>query len=523
VRNGSGKLVRDVLPQRKVVRCAIYTRKSTEEGLGQEFNSLDAQREAAEAFIASQRHEGWNLLPQRYDDGGFTGANLDRPAMSRLLADAEAGAIDCVVVYKVDRLSRSLVDFARMMEMFEKRGVAFVSITQQFNSANSIGRLTLNILLSFAQFEREIIAERTRDKMSAARRKGKWIGGIPVLGYDVDPRGGRLIVNEDEARRVRGMFELYLQHRALIPTVKAINTRRWTTKHWTTEGGREHPGKPIIKNLLYRTLTNPIYLGKVSHKGKVYDGEHEAIVDQKVWKRVNDLLQSHNVANGEKRNKHGALLRGLLCCEPCGVAMVHTYTVKGDRRYRYYSCLRKQQQGASACPSNRLAAGDIESAVVARIRGLGADPRIAAETYRKVQEQGDARRHELESDLRTAQKEIRSINQQLVRLAGANGNGRVERLADLQKKLRDAEQHIQELKKELASINGDSVGQDEVVHALSEFDGIWGAMNSTEQARLLHLLVERIEYDGASGKVSVTFRSAGFKALCDSIAAGAAQ
>ncbi|MBZ5611996.1 MAG: recombinase family protein [Acidobacteriia bacterium] len=336
---------------------------------------------------------------------------LARPAgteerQRRLLADVEAGVIDCVVVYKVDRLSRSLVDFARLMETFEKRGVAFVSITQQFNSANSIGRLTLNILLSFAQFEREIIAERTRDKMSAARRKGKWIGGIPVLGYDVDRGGGRLVVNPDEAKRVRGMFELYLQHRTLIQTVKAINARRWTTKQWITEGGREHPGKPITKNLLYRTLTNPLYVGKVRHKGKIYDGEHEAIVDAKIWKRVNDLLQGHNVANGEKRNRHGALLRGLLCCEPCGVAMVHTYTVKGDRRYRYYSCLRKQQQGASACPSNRLAAGDIESAVVARIRGLGTDPRIAAETYRKVQEQANAHRQELESALRAAQKEI---------------------------------------------------------------------------------------------------------------------
>ena len=187
--------------RRATVRCAIYTRKSTDEGLDQDFNSLDAQRESAEAYIASQRHEGWLCIAERYDDGGFTGGNMERPALKRLFADIEAGDIDCVVVYKVDRLSRSLLDFARIMEIFDKHAVSFVSVTQQFNTTSSMGRLTLNILLSFAQFEREIISERTRDKMSAARKKGKWVGGMPVLGYDVDRKGGRLLVNDDEAHR----------------------------------------------------------------------------------------------------------------------------------------------------------------------------------------------------------------------------------------------------------------------------------------------------------------------------------
>src|SRR6266704_5079094 len=197
------------------VRCAIYTRKSTEEGLEQNFNSLDAQREAALAYIQSQRHEGWKCLPQRYDDGGFTGGNMDRPALKRLLADIEAGQIDCVVAYKLDRLSRSLLDFARIIGIFEKHHVSFVSITQQFNSATSMGRLVLNVLLSFAQFEREIISERTRDKIAAARRKGKWVGGHPLLGYDVDPQGSKLRINEAEAARVRAIFALYLEYQAL--------------------------------------------------------------------------------------------------------------------------------------------------------------------------------------------------------------------------------------------------------------------------------------------------------------------
>lgn len=219
-------------PTRQTIRCAIYTRKSTEDGLEQEFNSLDAQRESGEAFIASQQHEGWVCVPDHYDDGGFSGGNMERPALKRLLADIDAGKIDTVVTYKVDRLSRSLLDFARMMETFDKHHVSFVSVTQQFNTASSMGRLILNVLLSFAQFERELISERTRDKMSAARRKGKWVGGKPVLGYDVDPKGPRLVVNEGEARRVLATFKLYLQHEALMPVVQELTQRGWTNKRW---------------------------------------------------------------------------------------------------------------------------------------------------------------------------------------------------------------------------------------------------------------------------------------------------
>ena len=237
-----------------LVRCAIYTRKSTEEGLEQEFNSLDAQRESAEAFIRSQTHEGWNCLPDRYDDGGLTGGNMERPALQRLLADMGAGKIDLVCSYKVDRLSRSLLDFAKMMETFERHGVSFVSITQQFNSATSMGRLVLNVLLSFAQFEREIIAERTRDKMAATRRKGKWSGGTPVLGYDLDPRGRRLHVKDEEATRVRAIFALYLEHQALLPVVQELARRGWVGKRWQTRHGRPRGGRPFDKTSLYRTL-----------------------------------------------------------------------------------------------------------------------------------------------------------------------------------------------------------------------------------------------------------------------------
>jgi site-specific DNA recombinase len=281
-----------------MARCAIYTRKSTEEGLDQEFNSLDAQREAAEAYILSQRSEGLSALPERYDDGGFSGGNLARPALQRLLADIRASAVDCVVVYKVDRLSRSLIDFARIIEVLDKCRVSFVSVTQQFNTTNSLGRLTLNILLSFAQFERDIIGERTRDKMSASRRKGKWTGGHPVLGYDIDPRGGRLILNADEAHRVRAIFKLYLDYNAMLPVVREIDRRGWHTKQWVTRRGETQGGKPFTKGRLYRLLTNPIYTGNVEFKGQVYDGEHEAILEAEIWERVQQVLHRNGRSGG---------------------------------------------------------------------------------------------------------------------------------------------------------------------------------------------------------------------------------
>jgi DNA invertase Pin-like site-specific DNA recombinase len=273
------------------MRCAIYTRKSTEEGLRQEFTSLDAQRDSAEAYILSQREAGWSALPERYDDGGFTGANLERPALRRLLTDIEAGGIQCILVYKIDRLSRSLLDFARLMGEFEKHGISLVSVTQQFNTTGSLGRLTLNIVLSLAEFERDLICERTADKMAAARRRGKWVGGIPVLGYDVAGGGGKLLVNEEEARRVRAIFGAFLQHRDLFAVLDLIERRAWTTKTWTTRAGRLRTGRPFRKKELLALLSNAVYTGKVVYQGQSYPGEHTAIVEEGVWQRTQSLLQ----------------------------------------------------------------------------------------------------------------------------------------------------------------------------------------------------------------------------------------
>jgi site-specific DNA recombinase len=364
--------VRKNNPERKVaparLRCAIYTRKSTEEGLEQDFNSLDAQREAAEAFIQSQRREGWIPLPERYDDGGFTGANMERPALQRLLAAVEAGELDCVVVYKVDRLSRSLLDFTRILSQFEKRNVSFVAVTQQFNTSTSLGRLTLNILLSFAQFERELIGERTRDKMSAARKKGKWVGGCPVLGYDVHAGGGRLVVNEEEAERVRAIFALFEETGSARQTLAEIERRGWRLKSWTCKTGEFHTGGPFTLDALRRLLSNILYTGAVRHQGKIYPGEHAAILARDEWERMQSLIPQSTRSRGGMRNKHQALLQGLLHCECCAAPMVYSYAAKGGRKYPYYVCRQAQKNGWATCPSKSLPAQGIEGSVLDRIR-----------------------------------------------------------------------------------------------------------------------------------------------------------
>jgi site-specific DNA recombinase len=378
----------------------VYTRKSTEEGLEQEFNSLDAQRESAEAFIRSQTHEGWTCLPTRYDDGGFTGGNMERPALQRLLADIAAGQIDLVVCYKVDRLSRSLLDFAKMMETFEQHGVSFVSITQQFNSATSMGRLVLNVLLSFAQFEREIIAERTRDKMAATRRKGKWSGGMPVLGYDLDPRGRRLLLNDEEAERVRTIFALYLEHQSLLPVVQELERRGWVGKRWQTRQGRTRGGRPFTKISLYRLLTNVVYAGKVRYKDEIHDGEQPALIDADTFQRVQALLRSHGPTLGPPSRHHfSSLLKGLLRCLPCDCAMTPSHTTrKGSRRYRYYTCVNAQKRGWQSCPSKSIPAAPIEQLVLDQIQQLGRDPQLLQEVLAQVRHQDDIRLAELEGE-----------------------------------------------------------------------------------------------------------------------------
>jgi site-specific DNA recombinase len=344
-------------------RCAIYTRKSSEEGLEQEFNSLAAQREACEAYIRSQQHEGWVLARTRYDDGGFSGGNMERPALQGLLADIRAGRIDILVVYKVDRLTRSLADFARLVEIFDAQGASFVSVTQQFNTTSSMGRLTLNVLLSFAQFEREVTGERIRDKIAASKKKGMWMGGNVPLGYDASER--TLVINPAEAETVRRVFALYRELGCARRVKEEVDRLGLRTKCSTTANGTERGGKTFSRGHLYTLLSNPIYTGQIAHKGQLYPGQHPALIEDEAWTAVRDQLAG-NARDHRRKTKAAepSLLTGLLV-DARGERLTPSHAVKKGRRYRYYvSAALITDAGTDRAHGRRLAAKEIEEAVI---------------------------------------------------------------------------------------------------------------------------------------------------------------
>lgn len=351
----------------KPLRCAVYTRKSTEDGLEQEFNSLDAQREACEAYILSQRHEGWTLVPNRYDDGGFSGGSMLRPGLKALLADIEAGLVDVIVVYKVDRLTRSLADFAKIVEQLDAREASFVSVTQAFNTTTSMGRLTLNVLLSFAQFEREVTGERIRDKIAASKKKGMWMGGPVPLGYEVIDR--KLVVVPEEAERVRTIMRRYLEIRAVPALIEVLLHEGIVTKVQNRTSGPHKGGIPFRRGSLFHLLKNPVYRGKIVHKGHVYEGEHEAIVDEKLWDTVQAQLGEKAPPRMRPTNDpQQALLRGLLT-DPHGRPMVPTYATKRSRRYAYYET-RKDLARPGDPPATRFVQGQLERHLVVQLTQL---------------------------------------------------------------------------------------------------------------------------------------------------------
>ena len=352
------------------IRCAIYTRKSTEDGLEQAFNSLDAQREACAAYITSQRHEGWTLVPDLYDDGGFSGGSMERPGLKRLLADIEAGRVDVIVVYKVDRLTRSLADFAKIVDVLDAKGASFVSITQAFNTTTSMGRLTLNVLLSFAQFEREVTGERIRDKIAASKKKGMWMGGPVPLGYDVQDR--KLVVNESEAETVRHVLQRYLALGSVKALVTELAAEGRVTKVQLRSSGTHRGGIAFARGTLFHLLKNRIYRGEIVHKGVSHRGEHAAIVPDDLWdavqRRLADLAHARRLGSGAE---HPSLLVGLLR-DSEGRPMSPSHAVKGPKRYRYY--VTHEAHVTPDHRAQRIAAHDVEQIVVARLASYLGDP-----------------------------------------------------------------------------------------------------------------------------------------------------
>ncbi|MCE5314050.1 MAG: recombinase family protein [Armatimonadota bacterium] len=476
------------------VRCAIYTRKSTEEGLDMEYNSLDAQREAAEAYIASQRHEGWVALSELYDDGGFTGGNMERPALHRLIQDIEAGRVDMVVCYKVDRLSRSLLDFARLIEVFDRNNVSFVSVTQQFNTTTSMGRLILNILLSFAQFEREMISDRVRDKIAGAKRKGKFCGGSLPLGYDVDSQTHKLIVNSAEAETVRHIFKRYSELGSGLSVARELNARGITRKSWTTKKGITRPGKPWNGTYIYNVLNNRIYLGETKHKDKTYPGEHDAIVSKPLWDKVHAIIE-HNPENG--RRKHDAapaLLKGIVRCGHCGYAMYNTYTKRHGKVYRYYVCVKAAKSGYDSCPVKSVAAGEIEQAVIGQLRAVFETPEMTAQTYMQARAHEQQEMERLKEENTQSETNLAQLRAKVSELAssGKQDDDTQSEIRGLGGQIEKTLLKLTDINRELAMLESQRITQTDISDALNKLDPIWEELFPAEQMRVVQLLVEGV-------------------------------
>ena len=445
---------------------------------------------------------------------------MDRPALDRMMDDIAAGKIDCIVVYKVDRLSRSLLDFSRIMETFDKNGVSFVSVTQQFNTTHSMGRLTLNILLSFAQFEREIIGERIRDKIAAQRRKGKWCGGVPMLGYDVDRTNPspKLAINAEEAIRVRRIFSLYLELGSLLPVVEEVTRRGWKTKLWRTKKGLDRGGREFDKGSIYTLLTNAIYIGKIKHKADLYDGEHQPLIDEALFQQVQSRLQKNGRGGGSHLvNKYGALLKGLLRCAACGQAMVHTSTKRGSKTYRYYTCVKAIKKGWKVCPTKSLPASEMEEAVVEQIRCIANDTALRAEVLKQAQSASDDQTAELETQRRQLERQLGRDHADISRLAVSEepSSATTTRIVDLHERIARAETKLASVRSQLEQQEQERIGQNDIAAAFADFDTVWTALTNRERAQVISLLVAKVEFDPDESSISISFHPSAIKTLAD--------
>jgi len=484
-------------------RVAIYTRKSTSMGLEQEFNSLDAQREACLSFV--KRQHGWSVVDARYDDGGFTGANTDRPAFQRLMADAESGQFDVVVVYKVDRLSRSLLDFMKLMERLNAAGVAFVSVTQNFTTADAMGRLTLNMLMSFAEFEREMIAERTRDKIAMSRRKGKWTGGAIPIGYvTVDKR---LVVHELEAVTVRTVFDLFLQHRKTALVARLLNEQQLLPR-----GRRATPGAKLrwTTASVGHVLRNPIYAGIVGYEGERFRGEHPAIIEEATFERVQRILE------GKERvlKFHGFnpeyLLRGMLACALCCKPMTPASTHHARMAYRYYRCTTRMKHGKEACPSAPLSAVSIEQYVVDRIAEAAVDGALAREVQAgieakiaKQRSHYELLRAQLPGPIANYAANAARFVEELTRLEGTARALVEARLTTETQRLDAAQRQLSEAERALANLERTGHEVRHVIAALHDFKDVWESMSIPNSGKFLRALIERVLVDEPSARAEI--------------------
>ncbi len=521
-RRRDGRALAAVATVAAPVRCAVYTRKSTDEGLDRDFTTLDNQRERGEAFAVSQ---GWSVLLDRFDDGGYSGGTTDRPALQQLLARVPGGSFDTVLVYKLDRISRSLVDFLNIHAYLEKHGVALVSVTESINTKTPHGRMMVNVLVSFGQYERELIGERTRDKMRAARRRGRWTGGRPPLGFNVAPEGGKLLVNRVEAQQVRAIFELYCDLESLVATSQELNRRGWSKKTWTTKSGRVCGGGTWDRVTLHRFLTDPIYIGLQKLAEETFPGEHPAIVSKALFARVDAILAENGSTGGSgRRNRHGALLRGLLRCSACNAAMVFHPVRRGAKLHRYYTCRNAQRRGFDACPTKSLPADEVEAFVVDRIRCVGADPELQKATFEQAVAQVKAQRRGLRAEAKRLDRSLaetrRAIEKLVATLTDTNGAARTavqSQLEEAQQRVHTIENRLAEIRAEQADLDAQNLDPTDLARALEAFDPVWDALLTPEKERVLRLLIAAVRYDGAIKRLEIDFRLSGIAELAKEV------
>ena len=495
-------------------RVAIYTRQSVADDL--EFNSLQAQRQAIEAYILSQKSLGWEVLPEPYDDHGCSGGSIERPAFQRLLADVEAGKVDVVAVHRLDRLSRSIGDFVRVMELLSEHGASLVSTTQAFDTGTSLGRMTMNLLATFATYERDMIRERTQEKMAATRRRGMWTGGVPVLGFDLVAK--KLVVDKEEADRVRAIFRLYLERGSLLAVAEELSRLGWTTKTHPS-GGRAVGGRAFDKHTVRRILENVVYRGKIQYRDQIYDGAHEAIVDEATWTSAQELLRENGRHEWKRCSRSGAILSGIVRCGQCESAMTTHHTKSGNRRYGYYVCQTAQKRGASACPGSRVATQDLEAFVIERVKDIGRDPALVRETIEATGKALVARRPEIETELRhlgiyrdQLGKQRRNLVDAVAK-AGPKAHGLLEKIGEVEVALTDVNGKIDALEAEVQGLEGQTIDEADLRAALASFTPVWDQLFPAERARIVQLLLQSVTYNAGAGEVEITFRPGGVRAL----------
>lgn len=496
------------------VRCAVYVRQSVTDPTVA-VRSVAAQEELIRQHIG--RRKDW-MTVQVYADENASGATVEREGVQRLLRDVQSGAYDVVVVHALDRLTRSLADFARLMELLEKHHVGLVAITQDFDSTSPMGKLTLGILASFSEFERSMIVTRTRDSMAAGRRRGLFLGGRVPLGYDLVD--GRLQINRDEADRVRSTFELYVQRQSLLAVVDELARRGWRTKTYRAKSGRVFPGRAFDKCSLRNLLTNITVAGKTRVGDQLYAGQHEPIVDCATWDGVQAMLKTRSENGCASRSQWCALLGGgLLRCATCGSAMPVHHASRGSRRWASYVCSKYIKEGAGACPRARVSLREIEPFVVDRIRAIGRDPRLLAETLAAARTLLQTRGPEIERELRRLAHEHGQRNFERGNLVEAVGGGQpgtqalIERLAKVDRDIETLALRENERKSELAALKDSILDESALQQGLADFDSIWRSLNVAERARVLRLLIQTVKFNGQTGDVEIHFRPGGVRSL----------